>query len=103
MHLGVIQVNKAVKNDTSYHQPKRTHETWISLGVTSNTGMSVEVDGLEGIEPGALYNMEYPSETHHKLKSREISLVYNYKHLLHCWEILHRARRWYCRAPCNIL
>ena len=43
-------------------------------------------------------NIGYPSETHLKLKSREISFVYNLLQRLNCFEILHRARQWYCRA-----
>ena len=56
--------------------------------------------------PGALCNMRHPSETHLKLKTREISFVYK---ISFSWQIvinwLHRAQQfqqYQCRLLCKI-
>ena len=45
---------------------------------------------------------EFPSESHIKLKSHKISLASNFFPFAQYFEILHRARQWYCRALCKI-
>ena len=51
---------------------------------------------------GPAQYMIYPSNTHLKLKSREISLAHNERiaqlRLSNRWEILHRASQYHCRA-----
>ena len=53
--------------------------------------------------PGVLCNIDYPSETLLKFKSRGNSFIHSI-----ClsspivFEILHRAQQWYCRAICHI-
>ena len=52
-------------------------------------------------DPDGLCNIGYPSKTHLKLKSREISFVYNIRSS-NRFEMLHRARQYNCRALCKI-
>ena len=60
-------------------------------------------------DPVGCCNTGYPSETHFKLKSRKTSLVHNthlscnlFSSCQFVFEILHKARQWYCRALCKI-
>ena len=78
-----------------------------SIGVTERWVLVISVVSLSFIanmpnkypEPGVLFNIGYPSKIHFKLKSREISFAHNTcSKLFNPFEIVHRARQWYCCA-----